>query len=713
MFPDPITPKSYPDKLQDPSYDPFVVMPAKLPPHPRVFTNGAQLARARKRIATGNPVDTACLETLVRNCRLDEPLPSPIRFPDKEGLVGRHAHAAARNAVAFLLTGHQPHRDRAIGLLRLVARACPRAKWTGFEHGPIIDMAIAYDCLAVRPLGKADDRLFHDMLSAMPARLNLNSHRYCNNHNAMSQSARLAVGAALGHVPTIHDTLYGLQTPTGWRYGMIHTLRHDILADGMQWEGTMGYHMVVAVMLAESLTILENCGVDLWHREFPSLVQDDGHDEFRGWGPKGMKCVKAMLDVFFYQMFPNGDYSNLHDQILGSIGGANAWWPLFPKGYEVYRDPKYAWLLDRMQKADPGTPPSPVPPWLRGDRGEMAFVRIECRKYPKGRFSLAKDADISLVGRNVNGCSLLPVNGSAVLRIAPDREDSPAAMFYWGPHWAGHRSPAALHVDIHAGARRITHAPHIYKGGYDDPRHLTWCRSTIAHNTVTVDQQSMFPYDFETNSAWEYDHWRDTISDGVLESFRPERAFKLIRASNDNVYRGVKLDRTILLTQDYLVDVYRAAGDRIHQYDWAMHVCSPVERPARASNTTLGQKRGYAHFTEAWRHPAKSGCIHLPLVMGSYGMCVQILLPAQARLIVARDPEPDDRTPIGDREKPGPRTALIVRSRGKQALFVSVWHFTPGSAPAVRVRGATDSDVSVFIGTGRRQDRWRFPVYPW
>ena len=708
-FPDPITPKSYPDKLQEVSYDPFKVMPTRLPPHPRVFISKAQLASARKRVAAKHPVDIACLKTLIANGKLDESLPARIPFPDKDGLLGRYAHNAQRNALAALLTGNHAHRRRAIALLRLVAPACPKVKWNGFEHGLISHLAAAYDLLSVTPLNPADDRTFRTMLADMPARLNLCVHRNCNNHNAMNLSARITVGAALGDQQIIHDSLYGNQSPTGWRYGIIHTLRHDILADGMQWEGTMGYHMVVAVVLAESLTVLQNCGVDLWHRELPSLMQNDGHDEHRGWGPKGMKCFKAMLDVFFYQMFPNGDYSTLHDQILGNIRGVGAWWPLFPKAWEVYRDPKYTWLLNRIRHDYPAKPASPLPPWFREGRGEMDFVRLESRTWPKGSFSLAKDTAFSLVGRHVNGCSNLPVNGTTILRADAAREDSPAAMLYWGPHWAGHRSPAALHIDLHVGGHRITQAPHIYKGAYDDPRHLRWVRTTIAHNTVAMDEQSMFPFDFDTQSAWEYDHWRDTISDGVQESFQPGHAFKAVRASNDNMYRGVKLDRTILLTRDYLIDVYRVTGDTTHQFDWAMHLGAPVERPPRATSVSLGGRRGYHLIKQAWRHPQRAGWITVPFTVGSLDLRTQILLPARAELIVARDPLPDDLTPIGDREKPGPRTAVIVRAKAAKVLFLSVWHFD-GKTPTVHATGTADTDVDLLIGKGRNQARWRFPI---
>src|SRR5690606_31996555 len=127
--------------------------------------------------------------------------------------------------------------------------------------------------------------------------------------------------AALGHRQFIHDVLYGCNCSGQWRYGLIHTLRHDFLADGTQWEGAPGYHMLVLGLVCECFNIMEHLGVDLWQRAWPSLMQDDGFDEHRGWGPKGDRPLRAAIDAMLYQMFSNGDYSLLHDQVLGNLRG--------------------------------------------------------------------------------------------------------------------------------------------------------------------------------------------------------------------------------------------------------------------------------------------------------------------------------------------------------------------------------------------------------
>ena len=154
-------------------------------------------------------------------------------------------------------------------------------------------------------------------------------------------------------------------------------------------------------------------------------------------------------------------------------------------------------------------------------RGEFDFVRLHQPEIAAGSFSLAENCPISLEGMHQNHCTLFPTTGAGVLRHGPGATD-PAAHFCWGPHSAGHQSPAALHVDLHALGQRVTNAPDIGVG-YDDPMHLTWVRTTIAHNTVTVDETPMFPYDREEDSIWRTDSPRDHVSDSVLEFFQPGR----------------------------------------------------------------------------------------------------------------------------------------------------------------------------------------------
>ena len=715
MYPDPITPRAHPDLLSRVDYDPFRVMAAAIPPAPRVFTTAARLARARERLAAGSPVDRHCFEHLVASCRLDEPLPTikdDGNPPDWGGPLTPCLDLAFRNALAWALTDDERHRQRALEAMRLAAYAASLVpSWTGYEHHEAGSAARAYDLLAASGLAPDDDNAFRGLLWALLDAQDGCPHRTCNNHNTMSLVGRLSIGAALGHRQTVHDAFYGCQRGGPWRYGLIHTLRHDFLADGMQWEGVPGYHMLVLMMVCECLTIMENLGVDLWQRAWPALRQDDGFDEHRGWGPKGTKSLTAAFDALLYQTFANGDYSLLHDQVLGNLRGAWVWWRLFNKAYEVYGEPRYAWALVRINNGVPATTDGPVPVWFSESHGSIEFVRLDGRDFPAGENPLLQDRQFALTGRHEGGCSLFPMHGSAILRSDPADEQALGAYLYWGPHWAGHRSPAALHLDIHALGRRATTAPHLYAGGYGDPRHLTWVRTTIAHNTVTVDEQPMFPFDFATDSLWECDRWRDSISDGALELFQPDAAFKAVRASNDNVYPGVSLDRTVVLTCGYLLDVFRVTADAPRLLDWAMHCQAAFALDDVAEAVNLGEQRGYLHLTDARLHRQRAGWVGVPFTLdGTPARAIVWLDGApDARLIIARDPEPDSRTPIGDRIPPQPRTCLIVRSRAASALFVSLWSFGGSTTEGRTVRGAAGGDVAVEVQYRGQTERWLLP----
>lgn len=707
MFPDLITPRAFPDLLQKADYDPFKLIPLPLPARPRVFTTAAKLARAKSRLENGDAIDVACMKSLLENCGLAEPLPSATG-PQASG--AKIARWAIRNAVAFHLTGDLAHFDRARRLLTDFANSMAWESWNGHEAHAIAELAGAYDLLAAHSLPVVDNSIIRDMLMLMPGVLDKMTHRHCNNHNVFNIMARLAIGLAIDHRPTIHDALYGLDRAGHWRYGLVHQLRHDLLSDGMQWEGSMSYHMLVMSGLCESLTYLENNGVDLWRRGLPNSMQDEGHDEHRGWGPRGEKHIRAGFDAFIYQALPNGDYSNLHDQILGNIRGAWVWWPLFVKAFEVYGDSRYAAILHRMHREYPAAPDDVRPLWLRNGQGDLEWIRLETRTLPAAQLLYSENAALSLSGKHENGCSLFPAHGSAVLRTEADNPDSLGAYFYFGPHSAGHRSPAALHVDVVFGSKRITHAPHLSKGGYADPMHLTWTRATIAHNTVAVDEASMFPYDFETDSLWETDYWRSRISDSELLWFLPANDFKAVRVRNDNVYEGSRLDRTLLLTSSMWMDIFRVSGDRPRLYDWAMHLHGKLDQPAGAAPTSLGARRGYRHLTDAWEHPQRSGRVSFPLAITGVSGQGHLFLPNQGepRIVVARDPIPDELTPIGDKKKPEPRNALLVRNHATACVFVSVWQFGEIAEPPVVLDSSALGDVVIETKYQRKTSRWIF-----
>ncbi len=720
MYPDPILPRAHPDLLSQVTYDPFHAMPGDLPPAPRLFATAPQLARARHRIAQGIKTDTHGLSLLLTATKIDQPLPD-IKPPTGPadwggGSVSPPLDAAFKNALAFHLTGDNRHRERAFQAMRLAAHACAKtSRWTGFEHNEAVNAARAYDLLIPSGIHPDDDNLFRPMLWTLVHAMDQCHHRHCNNHNAMQMTARISLGVALGSPQVIHDTLYGNSYDGKWRYGLIHLLRHDFLSDGMNWEGVPGYHMLVLMMVCECLTVLENVGVNLWHRAWPASARNDGFDEHTHYGPKGDKHLTSAFDALIYQAFPNGDYSLLHDQVLGNLRGSWAWWLIFNKAFDTYAHPRYAWALTHSNHNTPITTDGPVPAWFQsGPNAPTEFVRFETRHFPPAPAPFTADNPFSLTGKHVSGSSLFPAHGSAILRD-PTNPNDPAALgayLYWGPHCAGHRSPASLHLDIQALGRRATASPHLPAAGYDEPNYLTWFRTTIAHNTVTVDGKSMFPYDFETNSIWEYELWRDTNSNSTLHLFQPGADFTAVRASNDTVYKDVTLDRTVILTPHYVLDVYRVTADRPRTLDWAMHSQGIFPTLPGATPIELGTDRGYRHLTNAHILHTSGDSLSLPYTLYSNPALASLWLPGApgAQIILAADPAVDSRTAIGDSHAPAPRTSLIVRTHVSSALFISAWSFGPRQAHITQASGTADSDIQVAIRTGNTAENWSIPI---
>jgi len=221
----------------------------------------------------------------------------------------------------------------------------------------------------------------------------------------------------------------------------------------------------------------------------------------------------------------------------------------------------------------------------------------------------------------------------------------------------------------------------------------------------------MFPYDFETASIWEADNWRERPSDGVLELFQPERAFKAVRASNTAVYPGVRLDRTVVVTPRYVLDVFRV---------------SPSAPPVRLGLALPGEGgpgtwRRKGHRGEAGR------CPRLPAHdRGAAGR--------RGRPVVAREravrPGDDQRAcrrarrrGAGHRRRPplAQHTMLGVRPEdrngperrrcwcaagGKDGAVCPLWQVDPtksGCAAIQEVQGTAASDVGVIVVVVRRR----------
>ena len=645
-------------------------------------------------------------------CEWDDPL-----HPDRGFEILNHAFS---KILAFHLTDRESYRDEALTAFRRVSEAYLRwplvnnhtraAAYGLGESRFTITLARVYDLLASESLADADRTLFLQALSLTRETTDRCRHTTCGNHNTWNLVARLAVGLSSGEIDLVRDALDGWTFNGVPRYGLIHQLRHDILSDGLHWERTPGYHFYTLMALTSAATMLANAGVDIWHVELPTQMSGDGHDLHRAYGPEGGKCLKAAFDAPFYATLGNGDFSLLHDSGLSNLRGVWTWGPLYELAYQAYGDPKYAWLLDRIEREYADRPERKypnLPMSLQHPAGEWDFVLLKDAEHPSGHFSLAEDCSISLAGVHRQGCTLFPVTGVSILRSRPEDDAGTAAQMFWGPHSAGHQSPAALCLDLYANGRCLSASPQT--AGYDDPLHLTWQRSTIAHNTVTVDERPMIPYDEDADSIWKTDKARGIETDGVLELFQPEGSFKACRASNETVYPGIRLDRTVVLTDRFVLDLFRVIGADSHRYDYAMHILGTPTTATERQREVSFRGTGYRRLESVRTINAPAGAADLAWETACGPLRAVVKAGDGSEFILADDPGSEDVQALGSLE-PIPRpSALIVRSRGDQAMFVSLWSTEPHPLDLSIEDGRAGGDVTLKTRIGSQIERWHLP----
>lgn len=723
-YPDPTTPKADPEAVMRLDHDPFHLIPADLPPHPRVLARPDRIARFQQE-PSRFPWRNRALERLTEVAGILHDLPEKPDITADRARNLRIMRGVESTALLGLIRRSPAGRARALAGMRWLARAYLATPASGAAHAAPHDIAetafcrdaaIAYDLLAATGLSEADDALFRALFQAMIRVLDANGHRDCGNHGTWSQVGRLAIGSALGDRQIIHDAMYGSMSAGKWRYGLMHALRHDFLADGWHWERVLGYHVFTLMVMTDAVDLLQGLGIDLWRRDWPAAEQNDLHDLHRGYGPPGSRrSLKPMFDVVIYQMMGRGDYSLLSDSRLVNVRGLGIWGTLFNLAYEAYRDPAYAWLLNRLEsdplpRAVPGLPAT-----LQGQADSVAispldFIRVSQARYPRPVQPWAHNRSLGSCGRHADGISHFPIQGSAVLRARPSHIETPAAYLFWGPHSAGHQSPAALHLDVHDGTQPMTTAPTMFNS-YDDALHLKWIRTTVAHNTVTVDERPMFPYDFDGTSIWEADTYRDRISDGECLGWGRCGAARYVRSRNAQVYPGVILDRTVLLAGDYLLDIFRVISRESHRYDWAVHGAGMPEVRGAQPVSRVGTGRGYEHLARPMRVPVTGRYSLVEWVQAKRYRRWMIWTPRGRELFLGTDPSYAKAPILGGVTPMPPVFTLLAREQARETVFVSLCSWNRGADRRLAVSGVgrAQGDLSIRVSGARGESRWVFP----
>ena len=641
-----------------------IAVPDTFPPHPRLFMNREEIDRLR----------TWAMREEWAKRRVEGFIRYNLQDAAKEYKPDRRRNASIANkarymAFAYALSGDERLARKVAEILLAYAEVYPtypvtraKGKATGstLSESPwAINLATAYDfiydsgALSDEDKAEIEENLFRQCAEVLR---NCN-HRTKGNWRSWAIAGLGVVGFCIGEREYIDEALNGYRDKSGRliRYGFAQQVAESILADGIFWERSLGYHFYALNALAMLAEAARHSGVDLWHAEIEGNEEDAGADMERRWGETGRKSIKMMFDAPFYYIFPDLSGAAIADSNTFHLRPSS----LYEMAYRAYGDEKYAWLLNRVKPHRP-----------RYDIDMMWFNY----DLPPGRFSLSDEAHFGLNGIHKNACTLFPSAGYVILRQNASK-DATCLLMTYGRYGSGHGHPDKLHISLYSHGKII--APDPGKLGYSNPEHLTWANQTIAHNTVTVDEVSQYPQG-TSDSIWAGER-RGKPSVGRLIFFHPGRRLKAARASCDNAYEGVILDRTVVLVDSRVFDIYRVRSEEEHQYDWAFHVdgkLSDVSLKLEKFPGVLSPKRGYSHITDVQRgRMTGRNCNITFSISGERYLRLTIL------------PLPDGEIILGSGLKRGEERmpVIIVRTRAENVDIITLITVGSGSVSELNV----------------------------
>jgi hypothetical protein len=422
------------------------------------------------------------------------------------------------------------------------------------------------------------------------------------NRGLMSLGSVYAAGVVTGDQQLINAGLYGIHTPLktpdptqlghfpprqDWYAATADNPGHGLLncffaqkaiPGGVWIEGSPGYAFYVLGPMLQAAEIG-------WHHNVDFYRNNNG-------------IFKCMFDFPILLGYPDLTTPGLndahHDTLL--VGAAPT---LYEYAYRRYNDPRYLAMINSPEEkrflteiADPataakvedallhpppppapGTPPPPPVPVSEKPPVSQRHLNIQSSKFggtpPSFMYDLDPNAGTKLVPPpSVN----YPLVGFGVIRTPSVSGKYPQGVILsYGPT-ASHGHPDKLAIDLFALDDVLIPTPGIMFP-YQNPLIPKWNHTTLAHNTLTVDEKSQEYLGSNPRSTVRADQ---TV-------FAPASTVGMERAWSDTAYKDVTMDRALFMTPQYMVDLFSAFSGAPHKYDLAWHIRGDV-----TSDLTLG-----------------------------------------------------------------------------------------------------------------------------
>jgi hypothetical protein len=489
-----------------------------------------------------------------------DPAKATLDF-DGNAIAGIHANYAQQvinDGLVFQITGDPRYASKAREILLAYAErylAYPLHDNQGHpgqgghvasqsltEASWLIDIAqgadLVWDTFSKAEQQTIADKLLRPALEQVIIPRRLGIHNIQCRHN----SAIGLVGFLLGDARLIS---LAIDDPA---VGFRRQLEKGVLDDGLWLEGSSGYHFFTIAGLWPLAEAARHCGIDLYGPKFQAMFD----------GPLSL----AMPDL----VLPNFNDSGMVP--LSNQGDA------YELAYARFRNAAYIPLLRQSERP-----------------GRLALLY--------GVTDLASPGGVG-DARSTGGsqCSShnSPASGYAVLQRGEGKDATWLCVKY-GSHGGGHGHPDKNTFILYSRGEVIatdagTHA-------YGSPLHRDWDKTTLAHNTLIVDETSQEP------------------ATGKCIAFGTDRGVDYSITVAGPIYQGVHFIRTVaLLTPRLVLFVDQVQADAPHTFDLAYHQIGEWDAGDETPNAqhvswAVPRAPGYNHLSKTAARDLADGNVTL------------------------------------------------------------------------------------------------------
>jgi hypothetical protein len=311
-------------------------------------------------------------------------------------------------------------------------------------------------------------------------------------HKEPTDNIQSWINAAIAAVGfTLHDEALIHEAIDG-PIGFRYQMHHFVI-QGFWIEGAFGYQFYAMRALVATAQMAMHAGINLWLQE-PALLS-----LFKG--PMGV-------------VLPNGDLPSFNDSNQVDLYDQDY---LYEQAYAAVKDPVFLPIMTR---------------YGRTNREALLF----------GVADIPKPQPLSLKSE------VFADAGYAALRNS--RNDL-TVIAKFGRHGGAHGHYDKLSFVLYSQGRVMGIDPGTQLYGL--PLHQQWDSMTIAHNTVSVDEQ------------------RQSAATGKLVDWHTDANSVSVTMDAGPVYKDVSFRRSILLTPNYCVVADRVDSSTSHTVDWIYH----------------------------------------------------------------------------------------------------------------------------------------------